>query len=259
MKNRIFICVVFVVVLLGVVGCSVIHAPTSDDANNPDSSLSDNTTIDEVDFTELTYCAFGDSITYGANYLDRYNQMENPYPKLVAQSLGLSSYTNAGVSGATLVSNVPNRDCVANIIDSYTSGYDIISVMAGVNDFSVSTPLGTFGDTDLNSVYGSLDYIAKTLKNKNPNAFIFFMTPYKKGDGTIKNANGYTLLDIATAVKTVANKYAIPVLDMYEEGKYEYYGMYGENSDQLHPNQDFVTMYTAPQIVRFIRANYKGK
>ena len=52
-------------------------------------------------FSKLTYVAFGDSITYGA---DRYNgntgRMDYPYPSLVCESLGLLSMTNNAVNGA---------------------------------------------------------------------------------------------------------------------------------------------------------------
>lgn len=255
MRKNLFV-VILVIFVLCAVSCVGALIPAVDSTPTPNTSLEDDPSFD-IDFSRLTYCAYGDSITYGANYLDSYKQMENPYPTLVANTLGLKSYRNAGVSGATLISNANDgRVCVAEIVKDNKQSYDIISLMAGVNDFSISAPLGVFGDVDTSSVYGSLDFIAKTLKSNNPSAFIFFMTPYKKGNGTTKNSNGYTLLDVAKAVKTVAEKYYISVLDMYEDGKYEVYGMYGENSDQLHPNQDFVTMYTAPQIVRFIRANY---
>lgn len=246
--------------MLGVVGCGVALIPQDDTGTSPNISESENeTSVTNIDFSGLTYCAYGDSITYGANYLDGYRQMENPYPTLVANTLGLKSYKNAGVSGATFVANVEGRACVADIVNNNKQSYDIISVMAGVNDFSVCTKLGTLGDTDTNTIYGSIDFIARTIKSNNPNAFVFFMTPYKSGHNgscLTNNSAGYNLQDVANAVKSVSAKYSIPVLDMFADGKYEVYGMYSENSDKLHPNQDFVTMYTAPQIVRFIRANY---
>lgn len=251
--SRIILIAVLVVFAVAIVGCSVTFIPQDNDVPDmPSNDISQSNNVN-VDFSKLTYCAYGDSITWG---YDSGRRMDNPYPTLVAQSLGLKSYVNAGISGATYVTNIPNRDCVADIVNANKASYDIISVMAGVNDFSVSTPLGKYGDSDTSTVYGSIDFIARTLIARNPNSFVFFMTPYKKGDCTVKNAKGYVLLDVAVAVKEVASKYNIPVLDMYQDGKYEVYGMYDENSDKLHPNQKFVTMYTAPQIVRFIRANY---
>lgn len=252
-------CICFLFACAVASGIVVLFADTEDVPQIPQRPSADN---EEVDYSQLTYCAFGDSITYGANFLDSYNAMENPYPTLVANTLGLKSYRNAGVSGATFVANVSNRACVADIVKNEKASYDIISVMAGVNDFSVSTPLGKLGDTSADSIYGSLDLIAKTLKANNPDAFIFFMTLYQSGhNGSCMNNNsvGYNLLDVANAIKNVAAVYNIPVLDMFLDGKYEIYGMNVTPSDKLHPNQEFVTMYTAPQIVRFIKTNYPGK
>ena len=61
--------------------------------------------------------------------------------------------------------------------------------------------------------------------------------------------------DVATVVQEVASRYEIPVLDMYNNGKYEL-EMYDGNSDGVHPSQEFIREYTAPQIVQFIEENY---
>ncbi len=251
MKKIVIIVLVVILVVGTVVGLSVGLTVGKKDKDDKEQNGGE--------FADLTYCAFGDSITYGANYLDGYKQMANPYPKLVADTLGVKSYKNAGVSGATLVSNAGGRACVAEIVKSTSERYDIVSVMAGVNDYGASTPLGVLGDKTTETVFGSLDVIANQLKTNMPNAFVFFMTPYQcahSGSCLNKNGAGYNLLDVANAVKAVANVYDIPVLDMFNDGQYEKYGMYRENSDKLHPNQDFMTQYTAPQIVEFIRANY---
>ena len=259
--KKILTIIVSAILFLGLIGICVGLILDSADTNAPSSSEQEPPSSEEsknVDFTALTYCAFGDSITWGYDRLTD-AQMENPYSKLVASSLSLKAFKNAGINGLTFVSNVAGRGCIAETVISETKQYDIISVMCGVNDYTLSTPIGTLDDNTTSSIYGSLDVIATTLKENNPNAFIFFMTPYQSGHSgncLENNSAGYNLLDVANAVKAVANKYGIPVLDMFNEGKFELYGMYAENSDKVHPNQDFVTRYTAPQIVDFIRANY---
>ena len=253
--------IIAIMLFLGVIGICVELFFDSSDSNVPstpkhDSSFSNVTKY--VDYTALTYCAFGDSITWGYDRLTD-AQMENPYSKLVASSLSLKAFKNAGINGSTLVENTDNLTCIVNTVKSEVQKYDIISVMGGVNDYNRNYPLGGFGDNTTSSIYGSLDVLATTLKANNPNAFIFFMTPYQSGytgNCLDNNSAGYNLLDVANAVKAVANKYGIPVLDMFNEGKFEIYGMYAENSDKIHPNQDFVTRYTAPHIVAFIRATY---
>ena len=85
---------------------------------------------------------------------------------------------------------------------------------------------------------------------------MFFMTPYKLVGWSNNNSSGYNLNNVAQAVKEVANKYNIPVLDMFNLGQFEL-EMYNEDSDGVHPSQEFFKNYTAPQIAQFIKDNYK--
>ncbi len=258
MKNIILILCVLLA-FVGVVG--IVGGLGKDSASSSASTETGSSIQSEVDFSNKSYVAFGDSITYGADYTRSYAQMDNSYPELVASSLKMQDYSNLGQSGSTLVSNVPNRGCISSIVSSYTGDGDVISVMGGVNDYAVSTPLGSINDTTAESIYGALDMIASTLKEKCPNSFVFFMTPYKcilSGNSCMTdNSQGYNLQDVANAVKLVANKYDIPVLDMFACGKYEVKEMCTTGSDGLHPSQSFVTKYTAPQIAKFIHDNYR--
>ena len=83
---------------------------------------------DDSVFEGLTYVAFGDSITYGADYTRNYSQMDNPYPKLVAEELSLFSYKNLAISGAVFCKNDLNLVCMTDVILSYTDETDIISI-----------------------------------------------------------------------------------------------------------------------------------
>ena len=214
----------------------------------------------DVDISDLNYAAFGDSITFGAdwskNSANDGSQMSNPYPQLVGDNLGLASVQNFGVGSSTYCSNdYPNLTCSTDIILAYMGDADIISVMLGVNDWGYSLPLGSISDSDTSTVYGSLNLIATHLTTNHKDAFVFFMTPYKTAL-TIDTA--YPLSDLANAVKEVAAMYDIPVLDMYSVGRFEL-EMYDANSDGVHPSQEFFEEYTAPQIAEFIRQNYRGK
>lgn len=245
----------FMVILLLIFSCSALlmfgNKNNNDNIDSP---------TQQVDFSNLTYCAFGDSITYGADYSRNYGQMDNPYSKLVAESLGLKSFDNCGVSGATLCENDLGLTNMTQVILSTTDKYDIISVMGGVNDFNRELPLGNEFDKDNSTIYGSLDMIARSLKKNNPNAFIFFMTPYKEEYAGYcfyrSNNSGYYLRDVANAIKVVAQRYNIPVLDMYNLGNFENV-MYDADCDGIHPNQEFIISNTTPQIVNFIKENYK--
>lgn len=213
---------------------------------------------EKVDFSQLTYVAFGDSITYGADLIIG-GRIENPYPAGIKNALGLLQSENKGVSGATLTQNTINLTCMTDIITSYTGQADIISVLGGVNDYNRSLPLGTLTDRTATTIYGALHVSMQYLKETYPNAFIFYMTPYKEYyHGTHwsqKNSAGYNLEEVAIAIKEVAAIYNIAVLDLFNTGNFESI-MYDDDCDGIHPNQNFVTNFTVPQIAQFIRDNY---
>ena len=222
------------------------------------SSNSSSSIEETVDFSNKTYISFGDSITYGANPFKHYSQIENPYPKLVSNLLGFKSYNNPAVSGATLCTNNKNLYCMSDVILSTTIQYDIVSILLGFNDYNNNLPLGTINDSECSTIYGALNRIAKHFEMHYSNSFVFFMTPYKSRNWNTTNNAGYNLSDVSQAVKEVAKKYDILVLDMFNLGQFEL-EMYNADSDGVHPSQEFFENYTAPQIVEFIRKNYKAK
>ena len=239
--------------------------PVNSDVNK-DSLGSDSELISEdvkKTYPDSIYFAFGDSITYGADYSLGYDQMKYPYPTLVSSLLNFSSFRNYGISGSTIATDVDSLPSIYDQCLSATNGADIVSVMGGVNDYNRNVEIGSLSDTDTFTFCGSLKAICETLLNKYPDSFIFLMTPYKEDcyhefSCTEPNSAGYNLEDYANAVKTVADFYDLPVLDMYNDGQYEV-EMYNSSSDGIHPSQEFFREYTAPQIAEFIRQNYRGK
>lgn len=201
-----------------------------------------------VDLTQLTYVAFGDSITYGVDG-ETQQRMQKPYPQLVAESLELKDFENYGVSGASIVFR--STSFVGTQLEGAISKADIVSVMIGVNDFLGSHTLGTIDSTTPDCVYGGLNYLASELLKKYPNAFIFFMTPLNQTKSPAVNSADYTLEDVAKAVKEVCAAKNIPVLDLYTT--VDFSAETDPNSDGLHPTQKFARDYTAPKIAQFIK------
>jgi lysophospholipase L1-like esterase len=208
------------------------------------------------DFSELTYVAFGDSITYGidgnsVSGADR--KMAYPYPTLVKDTLKIGNLNNQAVSGASFCPQ-EGRTNMTNKILNFNGTADIISLMLGVNDFWDGLPLGDISSPMENTtIYGSLNLIAKHLTTKHSNSFIFFITPFQ----CKREYNGtYTLEDVTEAIKTVAAQYNIPVLDMYAYGKYELEMNDSAVNDGIHPSQQHHIKYTAPLISEFILKNY---
>ena len=212
-----------------------------------------------VDFSSLTFTAFGDSITYGADLIIG-GRVEKPYPTVVDEILGFKSYENKGVSGATLTTNTMGLTCMTNLITSYNLKTDIIGVLGGVNDFNRSLPLGDIDDRDKSTIYGALHVSMSYLTEYYNDAFVFYMTPYKEYFHGVLwsdiNSQGYNLEDVANAIKEVASIYNIPVLDLFTEGGFENV-MYDDDCDGIHPNQKFITNEMSPFIANFIKENYK--
>lgn len=209
---------------------------------------------EEVDFSTLNMICLGDSITYGYEpYTGK--KMQNPYPELVKELLGLNSISNYGISGDT-VGYAPDRKIMANRYIEMKDNADIISVLGGINDYRYGIiPLGNIDDNTINTIYGAYNVLAQGLKEKYPNSFIFFMTPYKWAGDKGVCSQGYTLEDMSNAIKEVCAKYDIPVLDLYSNGNLESEFNLSA-SDGLHPTQEFLIKCTAPQIAEFIKNSY---
>ena len=209
-------------------------------------------TSERLAFSEMTYIAFGDSITWGEDG-ETHEQMRKPYPVLVAETLQFKNVENCGKRGATVTFSTTNRYAM-ELVQEAPSKAHIVSVMFGVNDFAGAQELGQLGDTGYGTIYGSLNNLVAQVKDKYKNAFIFFMTPLKQYKSAEPNSAGYKLSDVANAVKEVCEANQIPVLDLYEMGEYSM--QTDSKSDGLHPTQSFVANYTAPKIVQFIQDNY---
>lgn len=210
--------------------------------------------ITDKDFSDKSYVALGDSITYGMDGMNSGKQMQYPYPDLIKKQLKLKSAANYGISGSTLTAETTNsyEPMSKRYIDM--SEADIVSVLGGVNDYLNNIPLGIKSDSTNNTIYGALRTLCEGLQVKYSSSFIFFMTPYKVINRPI-NELGYVLEDVANAIKEVCSEYQFPVLDLYNLGGYEREAEKPE-SDKLHPSQQFVKKYMSIQISQFIVDNY---
>ncbi len=238
MKKNLFIFIFVFLFLL--VGCSLVNFDNI--ANEDKTSTENNPSINEdVDFSKLTYCAYGDSIT------------QMGYPKIIGTNLNLFHVDNKGIGGTKLCKSANN---ITDRVLSNFHNYDIISLMGGTNDYGSNFPLGTIDDKTSETIYGSLNIIAEHLTTNYPDSFIFFMTPLKRVDWEKENTSGYNLEAIANAVKDVCNKYDIACLDTFLLSDFNYESE-EHTSDGLHPNTYFRDNHLAPQISNFIKNNYK--
>lgn len=200
----------------------------------------------------------GDSITYG--YLNEKGEaMKKSYPTLLKEILNLEEVRNYGINGSTIAEG---ENPMYIRYKNMEENADIVSVLGGTNDFGREeieiSPLGNKKDKEGNTVYGALDILCKGLKEKYPQAFLFFMTPLRCGEDRIPNHYNYTLKDVKEAIEEVCSEYAIPVLDLYTTGEFfpeskEFLNQYC--IDDWHPNQKFVEEVLVNKIANFIKKN----
>lgn len=246
--------ILFIIILLG--GC--LGSLINDKTSKPSYDDKTNTPIiNEVNFSSMSMACIGDSITWG--YEGNLNTpMSNTLPKLIKKSLNFKNVDNYGICGSTLSTSVEDDMWVR--IENLNKHYDVIYVFGGVNDLNLNCPLGDINSFDTNTIYGALNTIANTLKNNYPNSFIFFITPLKchREDlsYTFPNAVGVNLYDIANAIKEVGKLNDIPVLDLYNLSPFDPL-VDSYNNDGVHPTYEFLNKSIAPQIVQFIKENYK--
>ena len=181
---------------------------------------------------------------------------------MLQEVLGVKKVNNYGVGGRFLSLDYPDTMC--NVYSTMVDA-DIISVMGGTNDvLSFGTAkgvLGTLNDTDKSTIYGALDCLCRGLKEKYPNSYIFFMTPFALADIRdidCLNNSGFSLNDVNTAIKIVCTRYNIDVFDVYNECDFKAQANYETSlgiGDGIHPNQQFINLFTS-KLAQFIKDNY---
>ena len=102
-------------------------------------------------------------------------------------------------------------------ISNLDTSADYNIVFGGINDATADrkVPLGVLGDTTNLTFYGSLDIIAKYMLEHFTTKKNAFITPPRNQNENNNNPFGVKVKDYVNAVIEVANKYGIPVLDMY--------------------------------------------
>ena len=238
----------------------------------------------ESEYKGLTYCALGDSITYGyipRNYPGFPGQLAS-YANLTARKLGMK-FINYGISGSS-VANLSGRSPMCLRYVDMPDIADVITVMGGTNDVRNGVSLGNMSDRGINTYYGALHtligglytkYIANNV-DEGKKKKIVILTPIKlldKNKSSLPNTieNNANVLenwdDWINAVKEVAAFYSLPCLDMYNlsninphinrtvtgytEGYMGYYNPY--ITDGTHPTQEGAEMMS-DVLVGFLKS-----
>ncbi|HDR6318322.1 TPA: SGNH/GDSL hydrolase family protein [Bacillus thuringiensis] len=205
--------------------------------------------------------AVGDSVT------EKNFRTNKNYHDYIAEKINCFIY-NYGVSGTGW--RTPNGAGtgrpIYERISAMDPNLDLITVFAGTNDWGETGKplvLGQFGDIDpTTSFYGAVDSVFSQLINKYPTKTIAAFTPLPRGDAfNGPNGSGITLEQVADVIIKVANKYSIPVLDLYRKSSLfpwndtaneHYFKAVGQSSgDRLHLN-DAGHQILADKILTFL-------
>lgn len=163
----------------------------------------------------------GDSITAGAGA----SSYDKSYVPVFAELSGAEA-KNYGIGGTRIARQVNiigdnqyDRDFLMRV-DEMDADADIVIVFGGTNDYGHGdAPMGNFESRDVKTFYGAMHCLCIQLLNKYPNADILFMTPLHRADedAFVSDAgiSKLPLLKYVSAIKEVAEYYALPVLDLY--------------------------------------------
>lgn len=199
----------------------------------PVFATQDTTTFESL-WTGKTWATLGDSITNA-----------NVYQVAVASMLGLS-YTNFGVSGSTLCGSIGSTTamCQDTRINAIATTFDLVTVLAGTNDWAQSFPLGTATSTDPLTFNGALNTLLSKLSTRFATKRIVMMTTtYGEYAGyagagwansTVNNV-GLTSLDYAEAVRAACKRWGVPCIDLSACG-WNSANIATYIADGLHPN-----------------------
>ena len=172
--------------------------------------------------SDLTICCFGDSTTWGDNGTGAGGPGISWTSHLGALLDG-ATVENFGVKGSRLAIKADRDDSFVERLDGIDADADVYVLFGGVNDFSRNVPLGQMGSTDTHEFYGALDYLVRGITARSPEARLVVMTPCKTSGIVAKdipgsfeeNHLGLTQAPYVAAVREVADRYSLPVIDLY--------------------------------------------
>ncbi len=171
-----------------------------------------------VDFSGKKIACLGDSITAAANLEKEEGYLAYAYPSVLKEILGAEEVYNLGIGGSSI-----GRYWSDAFVERYAQipeDTDIIIVMGGTNDgFCLSEKeFGSLTQRKPRTFCGDLDELMRGLKEKYPDADIFFATPlpnilqdYLMRERTYLLPQKY----MADVILTLSAVHDFPVIDLY--------------------------------------------
>lgn len=189
--------------------------------------------------------AIGDSITANANM--NAEGTHSAWRKFVANRMMLAEEIyNCGIGGSRVSGTADDAMWKDARINAIPTDSDVVLFNGGMNDWIANAPLGDEDSTDTTTFYGALNIIAEKLIARVPNALIFWMTTTFGMYPNKTNAGDLTTYDYGRAIKTVAEKYSFPCIDLHALCGWNQYNVStfvngetsGGNTVYIHPNEN---------------------
>lgn len=206
----------------------------------------------------------GDSITQKIENVRKYYDFWKVYlsPDVILD------YGVAGSSISRKTGEWPTWDTQVPFVErikTIPKDIDVLTIFGGVNDWVADRTLGSLGDTEDTTFYGALDKMFKYATQNFQGKDIYVFTPLQNdwikrpaNDGTTdgRNRSGKYLKEYVEAIKQVAEKYAIPVCDLYSTMFYPFAEGFTEKymPDGLHPNESAHKLM-ANKMASFVEAH----
>lgn len=197
------------------------------------------------------------------------------YPKWVTHLtdigfFGLDNITNDSVHATGFVAryNDEANDFITRLAAvTDPESYDMVIIFGGINDYIKDIPMGESGGDKLTSFKPAVDDFFATLTERFVGARIAVLTPLRTRYYNNANAAGHKQPDYAEYIKSVAQKYALPVLDLMNHSgfhpEHDYFrqrwtfknwsGGDGTQGDGTHPIEEYERKYLAPMIRHFLQ------
>lgn len=166
------------------------------------------------DYNSLSACFLGDSITMGQDNNSSTGRVATTWPDQMSIMLKFNKVDNIAVGGATAANHAPAPSTALKQAQVMNSGYDLVFLMFGTNDYGYEVDLGySTTSSPATTTMGGLAQALEVVFAKNPNAKVIgVIPPYMPGD-TVANGKGRTALQYKTACKDVYQAFNMPIID----------------------------------------------
>lgn len=182
----------------------------------------------------------------------------------VAEKMGIE-VTNVAVAGTGYALDGFGTAWYKRVDETFDTKYDLVVIMGGGNDAMNDTiVLGEYGDAEIDGVddegnatrnfYAVLDSMYSQIKEKYLLKDVLIINPLP-----IQSVDDSVMEDYANAVVKMANKYKMPVLDLFHESYYNvdnttFVNEYTVNGDGIHPTEVYHEKNIAPKVIAKLKS-----